>query len=82
MYFFKGRLERGKIRIYPVAGQKFPSGLEVNEDFKVKCPKHLRTSDLFTVYASRNLNIIKNIIQQSDFSLFLLILRIWKNIKN
>ena len=50
-YFFKGKLEKEKLRIYPVSGQ-FKGSAVINENLRVSCPKDVRSTDLGTVYVS------------------------------
>lgn len=50
-YFFKGKFEKKKLRIYPVSGQ-FKGSDVINEKLRVSCPKDIRSMDLDTVYVS------------------------------
>lgn len=50
-YFFEGKFEKEKLRIYPVSGQ-FKGSDVINEKLRVKCPRDVRSTDLGTVYVS------------------------------
>lgn len=50
-YFFKGKTEKEKLRIYPVSGQ-FKGSDVINEKLRVSCPRDVRSTDLGTVYVS------------------------------
>ena len=50
-YFFKGKFEKEKLRIYPVSGQ-FKGSDVINEKLRVSCPRDIRSTDLGTVYVS------------------------------
>jgi hypothetical protein len=54
-YFFKGKLEKGKLRIFPVDGQ-MKGTVKINPALKVSCPKDIRSwDDLETIYCSRDI---------------------------
>ena len=54
-YFFKGKLEKGKVKIYPVSGQMKGSEI-IDPNLRVSCSRAIRKfDDLETIYYSRDI---------------------------
>jgi AAA+ superfamily predicted ATPase len=58
-YFFKGKIEKGKIKVYPVSGQMKGSTV-IDETLRVSCPRDIRSTDLDTVYVSDDIVLSVN----------------------